>query len=125
VLDVSSWSKDLAVDVGGSDVINHAGAATLRLLADRTGLTVGLSRALARRGFVPVHCRGRVLADTAVVIADGGQVLSDLAMRAIRASCMGRWLRTRRCGGCWSKSASRSAARSLGRGPRLVSTCGH
>jgi hypothetical protein len=80
VLDVSSWSKDLAVDIGGSDVINHAGAATLRLLADHTGLTDGLSRALARRGFVPVHDRGRVLADTAVVIADGGRVLSDLAM---------------------------------------------
>jgi Transposase DDE domain group 1 len=80
VLHVSSWSKDLAVDIGGSDVINHAGAATLRLLADRTGLTGGLSRALARRRFVPVHDRGRVLADTAVVIADGGRVLSDLAM---------------------------------------------
>jgi hypothetical protein len=80
VLDASSWSTDLVVDVGGSDVINHAGAAALRLLADRTGLTCGLSRALARRGFVPVHDRGRVLVDTAVLIADGGRVLSDLAM---------------------------------------------
>ena len=63
--DVSSWSKDLAVDIGGFDVINHAGEATLRLLADRTGLACGLSRALARRGFVPVHDRGRVLAEVA------------------------------------------------------------
>ncbi len=45
----------MSVDIGGRDVINHAGAAVLRLLADRTGLTGGLSRALARRGFVPVH----------------------------------------------------------------------
>lgn len=52
----------------------------LRLIADRTGLTAGLSRALARHGFVPVHDRGRALADTAVLIADGGRVLSDLAM---------------------------------------------
>ncbi len=29
------------------------GAAVLRLLADRSGLTGGLPRALARRGFVP------------------------------------------------------------------------
>jgi hypothetical protein len=29
---------------------------------------------------VPVHDQGRVLADTAVLIADGGRVLSDLAM---------------------------------------------
>ena len=77
--DVTSWSKDLAVEIGGRDVINHAGAAALRLLADRTGLTGGLSRALARRGFLPVHDRGRVLADTAVLIADGGRVMSDLA----------------------------------------------
>ena len=77
--DVTSWSKDLAVEIGGRDVINHAGAAALRLLADRVGLTSGLSRALVRRGFVPVHDRGRVLADTAVLIADGGRVLSDLA----------------------------------------------
>ena len=80
MLDVSSWSTDLAVDIGGSDVINHAGAAALRLLADRTGLTGGLSRALARWGFVPVHDRGQVLADTAVLIADCGRVLSDVAM---------------------------------------------
>jgi hypothetical protein len=35
---------------------------------------------MTRRGFVPVHDRGRVLADTAVMIADGGRVLSDLAV---------------------------------------------
>jgi DDE family transposase len=75
----TGWSRDLSVETGGCDVINHAGAAALRLLADRTGLTSGLSQALSRRGFVPVHDRGRVLADTAVLIADGGRVLSDLA----------------------------------------------
>jgi hypothetical protein len=69
----------LSVDIAGRDVINHAGAAALRLVTDRTGLTAGLSRALARRDFLPVHDRGRVLADTAVLIADGGRVLSDLA----------------------------------------------
>jgi hypothetical protein len=73
-----SWSKDLAVEVAGQDVINHAGAVALRIIADRTGLTANLFRALARRGFVPVHDRGRVLADAAVLIADGGRVLSDL-----------------------------------------------
>jgi Transposase DDE domain group 1 len=76
---VTGWSRDLSVEIAGRDVINHAGAAVLRLLADGTGLTMGLSRALARSGFVPVHDRGRVLADTAVLIADGGRVLADLA----------------------------------------------
>lgn len=78
--DVTSWARDLAVEVGGRDVVNHAGAAALRLLADKSGLTAGSSKGLARRGFTPVHDRGRVLADTAVLIADGGRVLSDLAI---------------------------------------------
>jgi hypothetical protein len=66
-VDVTGWSQNLSVEVGGCGVINHAGAAALRLLADRTGLTMGLSRALARRGFTPVHDRGRVLADLAIL----------------------------------------------------------
>jgi len=74
-----SWSKDLSVEVAGHGVVSHAGSAVLRLLADNTGLTGALSTALRRRGFTPVHDRGRVLVDTAVCIADGGRVLSDLA----------------------------------------------
>jgi hypothetical protein len=50
-VDVTGWSRDLWF--GGRDVINHAGAAVQRLIADRTDLTGGLSRALARRGFHP------------------------------------------------------------------------
>ncbi|MGH4004121.1 MAG: hypothetical protein ACRDSO_08410 [Pseudonocardiaceae bacterium] len=45
--DVTSWSKDLTIEIAGRDVINHAGAVALRLLADQSGLTTGLSRALA------------------------------------------------------------------------------
>jgi Transposase DDE domain group 1 len=74
-----SWSKDLTVEVAGHGVVSHAGSAVLRLLADNTGLTGELSKALRRRGFTPVHDRGRVLVDAAVCIADGGRVLSDLA----------------------------------------------
>jgi hypothetical protein len=78
--ELTAWSRGLTVEVGGHGVVSHTGSAALRLLADRTGLTVALSRALRRRGFTPVHDRGRVLADTAVLIADGGRVLSDLAV---------------------------------------------
>jgi DDE family transposase len=78
--ELTAWSSDLTVEVGGHGVVSHAGSAALRLLADRTGLTAGLSRALRRRGFSPVHDRGRVLADTAVLLADGGRVMSDLAV---------------------------------------------
>ena len=75
----TGWSQDLSVDIAGRDVINHAGAAALRLIADHTGLTAILSKALTRPDFTPIHDRGRVLADTAVLIANGGRVLSDLA----------------------------------------------
>ena len=85
----SAWSKDLTVEVGGHGVVSHAGSAVLRLLADRTGLTGALSRAVRRRGFTPVHDRGRVLADAAVCIADGGRVLSDLAALRDQAELYG------------------------------------
>jgi hypothetical protein len=78
-VELNAWSDDLTVEVGGHGVVSHAGSAVLRLLADNSGLTGALSKALARRGFTPVHDRGRVLVDTAVCIADGGRVLSDLA----------------------------------------------
>jgi hypothetical protein len=85
----SAWSNDLTVEVGGHGVVSHAGSAVLRLLADRTGLTGALSKAVARRGFRPVHDRGRVLSDAAVCIADGGRVLSDLATLRDQAELFG------------------------------------
>ena len=50
----------------------------LRLVADRVGLTSALSTALARPGFWPVHDRGRVLVDLAVVLADGATTVSAI-----------------------------------------------
>ncbi len=73
-----SWSKGLVAETGGHGVVAHAGSAATRLLADRTGLTGGLSGALARRGFDPLHDRGRVITDLAVAIADGATAISDI-----------------------------------------------
>ena len=69
------------VSANGSNVVSHVGARLLADLADAVGLTEGLSVALAptkqrRRG----HDRGEVLADLAVMIADGGDAISDLAV---------------------------------------------
>jgi hypothetical protein len=80
VQNFSGWADDLRVEVGGRGIVSHTGSVAVRALADRSGLTGWLSAATTRRGFVPVHDRGRVLADTAVMIADGGRVLSDLAV---------------------------------------------
>jgi hypothetical protein len=60
------------------------------LVADRVGLTAGLGDALAltreRRGG---HAPGRVLCDLAVMLADGGRCVSDLAALAGQASLFG------------------------------------
>ncbi len=65
----------------GRNVVGHAGARVVCDLADALGLTDGLSLAMAptklrRRG----HDRGRVLIDLAVMLADGGEAISDLAV---------------------------------------------
>ena len=76
---VTGWSKGLEVTSGGGGVVSHAGLALLRALADRTGLTAGLSKALATPRLL-IHDRGRVLADLAAAIADGAEVISDFAV---------------------------------------------
>jgi hypothetical protein len=67
----------LTVTAGGDRVIPHAGAATLRLTADRTGLTRALSDALRGEDGAPDpdHDRGRVAVDTAVMMASGGNTM--------------------------------------------------
>ncbi len=63
--------------------MSHAGAALVAEVADRTGLTRELSRALAGlRERRRRHDPGRVVRDLAVMLADGGDCLSDL--RAVR-----------------------------------------
>jgi hypothetical protein len=65
------------VTTDGSGVVGHAGAALLRELADRVGLTraLGWRQAGGRRR----HPDAAVLRDLAVMLADGGDCLSDLA----------------------------------------------
>ena len=46
-MNATGWSRGLEVTGGGTGVVSHAGLALLRQLADKTGLTGGLSRALA------------------------------------------------------------------------------
>lgn len=84
-------------------MVAHAGSVGLRLLADRVGLTSELSKAMARRGFVPVHDRGRVLTDVAVMLADGGEAIADIDVLRHRPARWERSHRHRRCGVPWTK----------------------
>src|SRR6266702_6674890 len=72
----TGWSRGLEVTADGEGIVSHAGLALLRALTDRTGLTAGLSRALATPRLL-VHDRGRVMAGLACAIADGAEVISD------------------------------------------------
>jgi hypothetical protein len=71
----SSTSFEVTTD--GAGVVGHAGAALLRELADRVGLTAALGwrGPQGRR-----HPDAAVLRDLAVMLADGGDCLSDLAV---------------------------------------------
>jgi Transposase DDE domain group 1 len=71
----------ITVTTDGAGVVSHVGSRLLAGMADRTGLTESLSDALAglrerRSG----HDPGRVLTDLAVLLADGGRSISDLAV---------------------------------------------
>lgn len=105
MLDISSWSQIPAVYVGGRYVINHAGAKGLQPLADRTGLTCGLSRALVRRGFVPLSLSKPGAGGAAVLIAQRwGYCRFD--HRADQADRYGSTASMRRCGGLCTTSTS-------------------
>ena len=67
------------VSADGAGLVSHAGSALLAQVADELGLTRALSLQLAglkqrRRG----HDPGRVIRDLAVMLADGGECVSDL-----------------------------------------------
>jgi hypothetical protein len=69
--------------VDGAGLVCHAGSGLLAAVADRVGLTTALSDELSGlRERDAGHDPGRVIRDLAVMLADGGDCLSDL--RAVR-----------------------------------------
>jgi Transposase DDE domain group 1 len=87
-VNTTGWLRGLEVCADGTGIVSHAGLALLRALADKTGLTGGLSRALASRRLL-VHDRGRVLTDLACAIADGAEVISDFRVMADQRELFG------------------------------------
>jgi hypothetical protein len=75
-------------------ICSHAGVVLLAELADRLGLTSELGRranlGLVRPGGGHAHDRGAVLRDLVVLLADGGDCLSDLASLREQAGLFGR-----------------------------------
>jgi hypothetical protein len=70
---------DISAD--GEGLVSHAGCALLARVADKTGLTRALSlRLSAMKERRSGHDPGRVVRDLAVMLADGGECLSDLGV---------------------------------------------
>ena len=105
---------------GRRGLASHVGARLLADLADNVGLTAALSGAMAQtksrdRG----HDRGRVLVDAAVMVADGGDAICDIAAMAAQPRLFGEvaspstlWRTLEAAGGCVGQlKAARAEAR--------------
>ena len=74
----------------GVGVVSHAGSRLLADLADQTTLTAQLSAVfVGRTAPQTAHDPGRVLTDLAVMIADGGEAISDIATLADQPGVFG------------------------------------
>jgi Transposase DDE domain group 1 len=75
----------------GKGVASHAGSLLLAELADRVGLTAGLSSAVSHtRRRRSAHDPGVVLCQLAVMLADGGDCLADIAVLRQQPELFGR-----------------------------------
>ena len=86
----SASFRTVDVVADGTGLSSRAGSALLALTAQRLGLTDGLCGALAgTRERRSAHDPGRVLCDLAVMAADGGRCVSDLAALAGQPALFG------------------------------------
>jgi hypothetical protein len=87
---VTGSRPKVVVTGGGRGVVGHAGARLLADLAEATGLDAAFSRALApMRRRSSGHDPGRVAVDVAVMLADGGEAICDLAVLRDQAGLFG------------------------------------
>jgi hypothetical protein len=89
-MQVTGSRPKIVVAADGRGVVGHAGTRLLADLAEVTGLTGAFSEALAplrvrQRG----HDPGRVAVDLAVMLADGGETIADLAVLRNQADLFG------------------------------------
>jgi Transposase DDE domain group 1 len=81
LVQVTTTRPTITATSDGRGVVSHAGTRLLADVADAVGVPAGFADALAglrerRSG----HDPGRVLTDVAVMLADGGEAISDLAV---------------------------------------------
>jgi hypothetical protein len=89
-MQVTGSRPKIVAAADGRGVVGHAGARLLVDLADATGLTAAFGDALAPlRVRQSGHDPGRVAVDLAVMLADGGEAIADLAVLRNQADLFG------------------------------------
>src|SRR5690348_17245236 len=90
-VNINRRARRVKVSADGTGLVSRAGALLLRELTVETGLAAGWTEALldTYRAFPTVHLPGRVLADLAVMIADGGDALTHLAVLRDQSNLFG------------------------------------
>lgn len=120
-------SVTVEVTADGAGLVSHPGSALVAQVADKPGLARALSTHLGvikqrRRG----HDPGRVIPDLAVMLADGGACVADLAAVREQHTLFGGWRltrprlgrsrRSRRRRACSARCGRRTPARASGSG---------
>jgi hypothetical protein len=83
-------TRNLVVEAGGDQVVGHVGLHALGSFADRIGLGETLSEAVGWSGpGMPVHDRGRVLVQTMLMLAGGGESCADIEALASQPRLFG------------------------------------
>jgi hypothetical protein len=80
----------VVVEPGGAGVVAHVGLHALGAFADRLGLSHLLSSRIVPRGErLPVHDRGKVLTQMALVVAGGGESCADIEHLRLQSDLFG------------------------------------
>ena len=83
-------TRKIKVEAGGTGVVAHVGLHALGAFADRIGLGTALSAAVTYRGRgTPGHDRGKVLVQTALTLAGGGETCCDVEHLGVSPALFG------------------------------------
>jgi hypothetical protein len=83
-------TRTVVVEAGGTQVVGHVGLHALGSFADRLGVGETLSGAIGWNGpGTPIHDRGRVLTQTMLMLAGGGDSCADIETLAPQGRLFG------------------------------------
>jgi hypothetical protein len=86
----STSTTRVSVESGGSGVVAHVGLHALGSFADRIGLGASISNCIEPNGErQPLHDRGKVLVQMALVLAGGGESCSDIEHLRVQDTLFG------------------------------------